>query len=111
MANNTIINGTQIEITLDGSTDWLWHTDLPDDINNGPIYLRAIQFQPSGNNDVMVIREASVDGSAMFRCKCSDDTQDKRIEMNKFVMRRPVIDASDITLSTAANARVYMELY
>ena len=111
MANNTTMSGRFVEITLDGTTDWLWSQDLTSPFNNpAGIHVRCIQFQPSAANDVMVIRNGGVDAAAIFRVKCADTTDDRPRGYNPEAPMRPVIDASDITLGTAANARVYIEL-
>lgn len=106
MANVTTMTGSTITITLDGTTDWVWSTDTP--FPNG-LAIKYIHFHPSGANDVMIVHEQSVDGAEIFRAKCSGDTDD-RIHYLDGDWKRPVIDASDCTLGTAANARVTIEL-
>ena len=111
MANTTTTDGNFIEITLDGSTDWRWDADM-DAFFRIPtgVMIRSIGFKPSAANDVMVIRENGVDGAAIFSVKCADTTDDRVKYFNPPRKIRPVIDATDITLGTAANARVYLEL-
>jgi hypothetical protein len=106
MANTTTLTGSTVTITLDGSTNWVWSSELP--FPDG-VRLKWILFHPSAANDVLVIREASTSGAEIFRVKCSADTDD-RVLYYKGAFLRPVIKAADCTLGTAANARVTMEL-
>lgn len=107
MANTTTVDGRFITITgLD--TDWVHSVDLPNPINKGQLYVQSIRFHPSGA-DVFVVHDESIDGAEVFSVKCLGDTDD-RIQYYHGRGMRPVIDISDCTFATAANAKVTIEL-
>jgi len=112
-ANTTTIDGSIIQIiphsTFDA--DWIWSTELSEHNHMNGIVIRSIQFNPSAANDIMIIHEAGVDGPNIFHVKCTADTDQRIKYFNPPLHCAPVIDASDCTLGTPANARVLIELY
>lgn len=113
MANTTTINWPFITVVLDGSTDWTLSatgdasgstTKLSSMANSG-LKLKSIRFHPSGANDVMIVHENGLDGADIFYAKCSGDTSDK-VQYYGGAWVNPLIDASDLTLSSAADAKI-----
>ena len=108
MANTTAINGRFIQITgLDA--DWLYSSDLPVALQSG-LSVKSIQFNPSAASDVMVINEGGINGASIFHVKCTGDTDQRIKYFNPPTRMQPVIDISDCTLGTAANAKVIIEI-
>ena len=101
MANTTSIKGNIIEITgLDA--DWQGSTDT----GITQMKVSAIQFNPSAVDDVMKIRDGGTSNAVLFEVKCSD-VYDQRIKyFNPPIWADPVIDISECTLNTPANAKV-----
>lgn len=118
MANVTAVTGSHVTITgLDA--DWYLSNDLADWADTG-LLLRAIRFNPSATDDIMVIIDGPAGGGfvawstavgEMFRAECATAYDDRIRYYNAPPMRRyyPVIDISACTLDTAANAVVTFE--
>lgn len=110
MANTTTIGKNHIQITgLDA--DWTWNTELSEHAHMNGIIVKSIQFNPSGANDVFIIHEGGIDGASIFEVKCTGDTDNRVKYFDPPLHCAPVIDISDCTLATAANAKVIIELY
>ena len=103
MANTTLHGNGVVQITgLDA--DWRWDTDGGFDTEVG-MKVTAIQFCPSASNDVMIVHDKSIDAVPLLD---SNPTGTAPVQ-NKFPggkWCKPVIDISDCTLDTAANAKV-----
>lgn len=105
MANTTTITGKQISITgLDA--DWLWTTA----IGSSGCYLKSITFIPSAANDRMLIHEGGIDGAEVFDTGIVSGTDARTKYFDRGHKCAPVIDISDCTLGTAANAKVILEV-
>ena len=107
MANTTTSDDSSIQIVPDGSTDWLWSSDLT--AKNSGIHVNSIQFVPSAAADRLIIRNGSITGVTLFDSGAVVDAgaviryySGKRI--------RPVIDASECTFDTAASAKIMIDL-
>jgi len=74
MANATIINGRTIQVTLDGSTDWVWDSatekaqapELNELAIGDRIWVKSISFRPGATDDKIIVREGSLSGAGMF---------------------------------------------
>jgi hypothetical protein len=116
MANTTNINDTTVTIKFDGATDWVY-TSITGSADCG-LKVRSILFDPSGENDVMIIKSSRLgiadtsSAAIVFPVKCSGDT-DQRAKSyggdNGQIMF-PFVDATDITLSSASAASLTIEL-
>ena len=106
MSNTTTINGNTITITgLDA--DWSWDSDTPQYVAG--LFIDSIRFHPSGPNDVFIVHEGGINGAELFSAVCSDNTDD-RIQYYHGLVQHPVIDISDCTLTTAASAKLTIQL-
>ena len=106
MANTTTETGRQITVTgLD--TDWLWVTET----GMKKACLRSITFIPSAANDRMIIHEGGIDGAVLFDTGIvsGTDARTKYFGDDGFWCY-PVVDISDCTLGTAANAALTFEI-
>ena len=91
-------------ITITGLDDDWYGTKVG--YPNG-IELWAVVFYPSGTSDVMIIHDNSLTGDEIFDSGYCADGFDKVVlyyPPKMFV--KPVIDISDCTFGTAANAKV-----
>lgn len=105
MANTTTLGTTSITITgLDA--DWSWETDGP-----FPQGIRAtsIQFIPSATSDRMIIHEGGIDAAEIFDSGPTPGTYPVFEPIIPPRRIKPVIDISDCTLDTAANAKVIID--
>lgn len=102
-ANTVVRDGNLITLTLDGSTNWDSQTDYP----NG-LAIHSIAFYPSAANDVLAIRHRSVSGPMVLYCK--DTAGAGVVRYYPGALLKPYIVASELTLNTAANARVIIVL-
>lgn len=108
MANTTTVGRGTIVITgLD--SDWSYSTDGGFDSDIG-CKVSSIQFLPSAANDIMQIHDGGVDGALIFDSGPAGGTAPifKNFDPPRWV--RPVIDISDCTLGTAANAKVMIDV-
>ncbi len=106
MANTTTHAPGLIHIKLDGSTDWSYVTDGGFNADIG-IKVTSVQFNPSAANDVMVIRDKTVaTGTITHNFGPAGGTAPIYDPVDPPRWERPVIDATDLTLDTAANASV-----
>lgn len=107
MANTTLASGMSIQITgLDA--DWVWSTDCPSHLRKKSV--ESIQFNPSAANDVCRIRNASLTGATILYCKCSADTDQRVKYFQETSQVNPCIKISELTLNTAANASILIQL-
>lgn len=108
-AANTVTSGAgTIKIVPDGSTDWLWNTN--GGFSNSPgIKVYSIQFNPSAANDILILHNGGIDDIAIFDSGPAGGTAPiiKYYPGGKYI--RLVLDASDCTFDTAANASIYIE--
>jgi len=116
MANTTKLTAHYLMITgLDA--DWDIPTDLADMLKNG-LWVRSIHFHPSATDDIAIVKSDRVGiantatAPEIFNSQTLS-ASDERIKYfnGKHGQRMwPIIDISDWTLSTAANARLMFEL-
>lgn len=111
MPNTTKFSGKFIQITgLDADWDWAVEcTDLKDAVNLGGLKVSSIRFDPSAQDDIMVIKEVNASGAVLFYRKAEDVYSNDPIRYNGGRMR-PFLDIGDCTFTTPANARVIIEL-
>lgn len=106
MANVTTHAPGKVHIVLDGSTDWSYIDDGGFDEGVG-LKVSSIQFNPSAANDILVIRSEDVaTGTKIHTLGPSAGTENLYDPNDPPQWEMPVIDATDITLSTPANASV-----
>jgi hypothetical protein len=113
MANTTTINWPFITVVLDGSTDWTLSatgdaagsTTKLSSMSETGLKLNSIRFHPSAAGDIMVVHENGLDGADIFYAECSAGTSDK-VQYYNGAWVNPLIDASDLTLSSAAGAKI-----
>lgn len=99
-------NGNVVELTTIDA-DWNWFDTFPD--NRNGIEVQTILFRPSGTNDVLVIEEATPDGPTIMYVRCND-TYDQRVLYLNGSKVRPLLDYSDCTISTPADASLHIIL-
>lgn len=111
MSNTTTIKGNVIVVTgLDADWDGMAEcTDLLYYQNLGGMKVASIRFDPSAQNDLMVLKEGSAAGPVIFKRKAASAYDNEPIYYAGRRMR-PYIDISECTLSVAASAGVVIEL-
>ncbi len=104
MANTTTVGQNTIQITgLDA--DWIYSTVMG--IAGAQCFITAIEFIPSATDDRMIIHDGGIDDAAIFDSgPCVDEYSIKYVTFNPPKPCDPVIDISDCTLGTPANAKV-----
>lgn len=106
MANQTTHSSGGMHIILDGTTDWSYIADGGFAEGIG-IKIASVQFNPSAANDVLVIRDKVVaTGTIVHKLGPSAGTENLKDYNDPPEWEFPVIDASDLTLGTPANASV-----
>lgn len=107
MANTTTHGRGTVQITgLDA--DWLYSTNGGFDANMG-MCVSAIEFVPSTANDRMIIHDGGIDAAPIFDSGLVTTVDPVIKYFNPPKWTRPVIDISDCTLGTAANAKVIID--
>jgi hypothetical protein len=107
-------SGQTIEITgLDA--DWEWSVDLASEIANGTIYPRhrrivRITFYPSAVSDRMIVRDGGLDNAVIFDSGVAQSTGALSMTYISGVGTEVMIDISDCTLTTPADAKVAIVL-
>lgn len=105
-ATITETNGTNIlTLTLDGTTNWDSATNFSD------LTVQAIMFVPSAASDVLVVRENSATGPEVMSVTVTAASDTRIVYFPRDHWGKPLeihlfIKATDLTLGTAANARV-----
>lgn len=106
MANTTTHGKGVIHLVLDGSTDWSYITDAGFTSGVG-LKISSIQFNPSAANDILIIRDRTVaTGAIIFNSGPAGGTAPIYDPLDPPQWQMPVIGATDLTLSTPANASV-----
>lgn len=111
--NVTTIGASAKTIEITGlDADWTWNTELAGEIkvvSEGRI--SRITFYPSAASDRMIIRDNGIDAATYFDSGSVSGSDDPRT-MTYMNPRKAnlVIDITDCTLDTAANAKVVIEL-
>jgi len=108
MGNATKLSGRTLQITgLDA--DWNLDTDMA---GTTKLKISGITFIPSGPGDICIIKDAA-DGSSsaatLFQVKCNDAT-DQRRAFHGGQWCAPCFNVSDLTLSSAAAAKILIDL-
>ncbi|MHC4413560.1 MAG: hypothetical protein ACYSW6_11440 [Planctomycetota bacterium] len=112
-ANTTTVGPSEKSIEITGlDVNWVWTTDLAAESSNvSQAKVKAIIFYPSAANDRMIIRDGGIDEATIFDSGAVSGADDPRIVYidppSKIEL---VIDISDCTLDTAANAKVVILL-
>lgn len=106
------ISGNTIEIIPDGSTDWVWNTDLataPRRVRDAKI--AQIIFYPSAASDQLIIHDNGIDEATFFDSWTAVDANDARtITYPPATNTNIVIDASDCTFDTAGSTKILIIL-
>lgn len=117
MANSVKVKGYTASVILDGSTDLRMDTDFLVPFKATGLLLTSISFTPSGNSDVLIVRDAGnpsppstlSDAPELMHVTVvsSGGTADNRI-IYSFDGHPvwPFIDVSECTFGTVANARI-----
>lgn len=103
MANTTTVGANTITIVLDGSTDWSYETDT--EFTEG-IKVSSVQFMPSAINDVFIARDGSASGAILHDSGVVASVRPWYDPVDPPQWERLYIDATDLTLDTAASALV-----
>jgi hypothetical protein len=111
--NTTTIGTSRSVIEITGlDADWTWETDLASQervILDGRV--QRIVFYPSAASDRMIIRDGGIDNATYFDSGAVSGADDPRtVTYVNPVHVNLVIDITDCTLSTAANAKVVIYL-
>ena len=100
--NTTAIGDNCVTITGLDADWWATLSNLIYDLD-----VSMIVFYPSATNDRMIIHNGSLDADEFFDSGLCADTYDVRVlYYPPGYLVQPVIDISDCTLGTAANAKV-----
>ena len=112
-ANTTVVTAQDQVITITGlDEDWDASTESETSglLRNGVLRVWRIVFIPSATDDRMIIRDGGIDDPEFFDTgKCGDayDVRTLKVDSeDEILLVNPVIDISDCTLGTAANAKV-----
>lgn len=105
-AISTQRDGQFIEITtLDD--DWTATTNSE---VGGYVLVTSIEFIPSAIGDRMIIHNGGINDAAMFDSAAVPVSQVYLIQYDPPAFANPVIDISDCTIGTAANAKVIIRV-
>ena len=108
--NTTVVTGQNQVITITGlDADWdaSTETKTKDLLRNGVLKVLRVVFIPSATNDRMIIRDNGIDAAEFYDVGKQADTYDGRtVDFPEPLYVNPVIDISDCTFGTAANAKV-----
>lgn len=113
MANTTVMQGTVLSITLDGSTDWEWDSSteitsvpgLKELSDRGKLFIKSISFDPNAAGDAVSIRGDSLTGPVYFHAS-GGDTYDQRTQNYDGAEFNGIyIEADDVT-SDSSSAKV-----
>jgi len=105
MANTTVIKGNVIQIT---GLDADWNGSTETGLSN--MRISSIQFNPSGADDEMIVHDGGIDGVTIFHMKSADVYDQKIRYYEPPIIANPVIDISDCTLATPADAKVLITI-
>lgn len=107
MPNTTTHGKGTIHIVPDGSTDWVYGTDV--DSNDGfPVsgmILTHIKFIPSAANDRLIVREGSVTGTPFFDSGAVTTVNAVEMSFDRET-KRPCIETDDCTFGTPGSCRI-----
>lgn len=107
MANtaDTTLNGNFVQVGYSGNgDDWSHSTDAG--FANG-MHVRAIQWLPSGTDDILVINDGGVDGPSIVHWKATAATDDKHIVFLSPGKRfKPYIDLTDCTFNDLTATKI-----
>ena len=107
MALATAYYGTTFEIT---GPDANWNITTESHIASAKgVRIVSIWFVPSGANDVLVIRDGSASGPAMFYGKALNASEPVK-HYYKGGIKKPYIQQADCSFAASANVRVIMDL-
>lgn len=106
--SNTVTHGKGIiHIVPDGSTDWVYGTDITsnDGFPESGLILTHIKFVPSAASDRLIVREGSVTGTPFFDSGAVT-TVNAVEEFFDRETKRPCIEQGECTFGTPANCRI-----
>jgi len=107
-ANTTLYADGTLTIVPDGLTDWSWRDDM-DYVSAAGIVVKSIQFVPSASDDRLIIHNGGIDAVVAFDSGPTGTTPVIKYYPSTGKRIKLVIDATDCTFDTAANARIYIE--
>ena len=112
MSNTTTVSGSTINIVPDGTTDWVWSTDLDSGlVQAGAICLKSIQIIPTATDDRIIIHDGGLNTAPLFDTGLIATKYDVRtIYFNPPRWCKPVIDASDCTWPALTTTSINMVL-
>jgi len=111
--NTTVVTAQDQVITITGldpaGEDWdaSTETETMGLLRNGVLKVWAVVFIPSATDDRMIIRDDGIDEPEFFDPGKNADAYDSRVLYFREPLEvNPVIDVSDCTITTPANAKV-----
>lgn len=107
--NATTRTGCSVEITGLVDVDWVGSSDAPNGLGRKGVYVRRIQFNPSGTNDILIITNG-VGGSPKAKFYATNGRAPMEVYLNEEESINPAIDISNCSIGTPANASVMIEL-
>ena len=115
MANVVNHSAGNVDVSLDGTTDFDWTTDLPKAAPAGG-KVKAIRWDPSAADDEVIVRDGA-NGPRIFKGGPALGDYDKEIEYYRGDERpdhgkpvSPYIHANECTVASPNDAYVYFDL-
>lgn len=101
--------GNVVQVTYtDNGADWNYLSGGTADtsIFKAPIKVKAIQWHPSADGDILIINEGGVDGPSIVEVEATDTGGVYHMTYGEGVFMRPYIELGDQTWGTDANIKV-----
>ena len=97
MALTSINDGKILNVTHDATADWIWKdaTHGWSGFEDG-IYVDMIMWFPNTDDDEIIIRNNDSAGPIIFKCKASNDT-DQRVAYFNGMKLKPCAYGADLT--------------
>jgi hypothetical protein len=110
-ANVTTVGSSNLTVEITGlDADWAWSTDLSGELAASE-RIQAIFFYPSAALDRMIVRDGGIDAATLCDSGIVMGADDPRVcYFEPPIGAEAVIDITDCTLDTAANAKVVILL-
>lgn len=100
----TLKAGNIIQVTYtSGGADWNYKDDGG---FRGAIKVKAIEWYPTANNDVLVINEGGINGPSIVQVEASADNDTKHITFGKGIWMKPYIDFDDCTFNADTSTKI-----
>ena len=113
MGNTTVMQGTTITITPDGSTDWDWQSDtaIPAELRSYGCFINSIQMSPGAQDDLLLVRDGSSTGVVFCRLKAPESTPTDKIKLfhEESKVRKPFIGTADCTWASTMTITIEID--